>query len=288
MHNMFHNVKHCNPPDRDMTPDKNVSAIQVIDRAVTLMDALAREAGPASLKILAAESGLHPSTAHRILAALSEHGLIDRDEAHHYRLGPRLLQWSGRVGAGLDVRQLARPVMEWLRDQVGESVNLTTREGDQMVYIERAIPNRMMRVEQVIGSRAPLHVTAVGKLMLGESGDAAIDAYAERTTLPAYTKKTLATTERLKSDIHRSLKRGYALDNEEAEPGVGCIGVLIRDASGRAVAGLSISAPIERRRSEWVAEVKANIPLFTDLIIPTLANSLVWVRLSLWIVFRGL
>lgn len=256
MHNMFHNVKHCNPTHRTMTPDKNVSGIQVIDRAVTLMDALAREAGPASLKILAAESGLHPSTAHRILAALSEHGLIDRDEAHHYRLGPRLLQWSGRVGAGLDVRQLARPVMEWLRDQVGESVNLTTREGDQMVYIERAIPNRMMRVEQVIGSRAPLHVTAVGKLMLGEAGATATRDYAKRTGLRAYTVNTRAKVALLLADIDASRARGYALDDEEAELGVGCIGVLIRDASGAAVAGLSVSAPMERRQSAWIPLVQ--------------------------------
>jgi DNA-binding IclR family transcriptional regulator len=130
------------------------------------------------------------------------------------------------------------------------------REGSEVVYIDRVISNRMMRVEQVIGSRAPLHVTAVGKLMLGEAGDAAIDTYAAQTGLPAYTKKTLAISERLKADIRRSVKRGYALDNEEAELGVGCIGVLVRDGSGQAVGGLSISAPIERRRSEWVEHVK--------------------------------
>jgi DNA-binding IclR family transcriptional regulator len=239
-----------------MTPDKNVSSIQVIDRAVTLMDALAREAGPASLKVLAAESGLHPSTAHRILAALSEHGLIDRDSANLYRLGPRLLQWSGRVGAGQDLRQIARPVMEWLRDQLGESVNLTLREGDQMVYIERAIPNRMMRVEQMIGSRAPLHVTAVGKLMLGEVGATATREYARRTGLRAYTVNTRAKTVALLADIDASRARGYALDDEEAELGVGCIGVLIRDASGAAVAGLSVSAPMERRQEAWIPLVQ--------------------------------
>jgi DNA-binding IclR family transcriptional regulator len=220
------------------------------------MDALAREPGPASLKILSAETGLHPSTAHRILAALSEHGLIDRDSANLYRLGPRLLEWSGRVSAGQDLRQIARPVMEWLRDQVGESVNLTLREGDQVVYVERAIPNRMMRVEQVIGSRAPLHVTAVGKLMLGEAGADATKEYARRTGLRAYTVNTRAKAGTLQKDIDTSRARGYALDDEEAELGVGCIGVLIRDASGAAVAGLSVSAPMERRQTAWIPLVQ--------------------------------
>lgn len=232
------------------------SSIQVIDRAVALLDALAREPGPASLKVLAAETGLHPSTAFRILAALSEHHLVGRDGANLYRLGPHLLRLAGRVSVGLDLREAARPVMEWLRDQVGESVNLTVREGDQVVYVERVIPNRMMRVEQVIGSRAPLHVTAVGKMMLGEGGAAAIHDYAQRTGLPAYTANTRADERALLLDIDACQQRGYALDDQEAELGVGCIGVLVRDAGGAVVAGLSVSAPIERRRTEWIPLVQ--------------------------------
>jgi DNA-binding IclR family transcriptional regulator len=239
-----------------MNPDTPTSGIQVIDRAVALLDALGREPGPTSLKVLTAETGLHPSTAHRILAALAEHGLVARDGANLYRLGPRLLQLASRVSVGLDLREAARPVMEWLRDQVGESVNLTVREGDQVVYVERVIPNRMMRVEQVIGSRAPLHVTAVGKLMLGEGGEAAIRDYARRTSLPAYTANTRANARALLLDIDASLERGYALDDEEAELGVGCIGVLVRDAGGAAVAGLSVSAPMERRRAAWIPLVQ--------------------------------
>lgn len=230
-------------------------SIQVIDRAVQLLDAIATADVPATLKIVSAETALHPSTVHRILNALAAHGLVARGGDGAWRLGPKLRELAMRVEAQTDLREAARPVMEALRDALGETVNLTVREGDEVVYVDRVISHRMMRVEQVIGSRAPLHVTAVGKLMLGELGDVVIAAYAERTGLPAYTRKTLATVERLGNDIRRSLKRGYALDNEEAEPGVGCIGVLIRDASGQAVAGLSISAPIERRRSEWVAEV---------------------------------
>lgn len=233
------------------------TSIQVIDRAVQLLDAIATADVPATLKILSAETALHSSTAHRILNALAAHRLVARGDDGAWRLGPRLRELATHVEVQTDLREEARPVMEALRDALGETVNLTLREGDEVVYVDRVISHRVMRVEQVIGSRAPLHVTAVGKLMLGELGDAAIDAYVERTGLPAYTGKTLATADRLRNDIRRSLKRGYALDNEEAEPGVGCIGVLIRDASGQAVAGLSISAPIERRRSEWVAEVAA-------------------------------
>ena len=86
------------------------------------------------------------------------------------------------------MRRVAPPVMEWLRDQVGETVNLSLRDRDEVVYVERVTSSRMMRVEQVVGSRAPLHVTAVGKLFLGEEGDSAVRSYALRTGLPQYTR----------------------------------------------------------------------------------------------------
>lgn len=232
------------------------SGIQVIDRAVALLDALASQEGGASLKVLGLDAGLSPSTAFRILAALQAHGLVSRDGAGHYLLGSHLLHWSSRVRIRQDLREIARPEMQWLRDQTGETVNLTLQEGDEVVYVERVISHRMMRVEQVIGSRAPLHVTAVGKLMLGEAGLVAYEGYAQRTRLRPYTAKTLTDRNVLLQRIQDSIQQGYALDDEEAEPGVGCIGVLIRDATGAAVAGLSLSAPIERRQAEWIPMVQ--------------------------------
>lgn len=232
------------------------SPIQVIDRMSALLDALASEGDGASLKVLAAETGLHPSTVFRILASLIEHDFVARDGHGQYRLGPHLLRLAAKARVGLDMRGAARPEMEWLRDKVGETVNLTVRQGDEVVYVERVTPNRMMRVEQVVGSRAPLHVTAVGKLMLGEIGAAAIRDYARRTRLPAYTPNTRADLQKLLEDVGVCAARGYALDDEEAELGVGCIGALVRDASGSAVAGLSVSAPMERRRLEWVPLVR--------------------------------
>jgi DNA-binding IclR family transcriptional regulator len=231
--------------------------IQVIDRATALLDAIARYPEPVSLKILGAETGLHASTAHRILGSLIDNGFVERDRVGRYRLGLRLLQLGVRLHSEVDLRSIALPTMQSLRDKLGESVNLTIREGDVVVYLEKATPNRMMHVQQIVGSRAPLHVTAVGKLMLGAAGEDAIRGYAERTNLPAYTRNTVSTLPRLISECEQSLAQGYALDNEEAEIDVGCIGVLLYDGSGNVAAGLSVSAPIERRRMAWVDDVIA-------------------------------
>jgi len=234
-----------------------MSSIQVIDRSVSLMDAIAQYEASVSLKILAADTGLHPSTAFRILGALIDVGFVERDSASGYILGRKLTQLANKVRRGVDLREEALDIMQTLRDEIGETVNLTVREGDEVIYIERVTPKRMMRVEQVIGSRAPLHVTAVGKLMLGELGDHFLHSYAQRTGLPHYTKHTIATEKDLLNIVHQVHAQKYAYDNEEAEEGVGCIGVLIHDKSKSVVAGLSISAPIERRKDEWVKLIKS-------------------------------
>jgi DNA-binding IclR family transcriptional regulator len=233
-----------------------MSSIQVIDRCASLLDAIGKYEAPASLKILSADTGLHPSTAFRILGALIEAGFVEKDTAGHYTLGKKLVRLAGKVRRGVDLRGQALDIMEALRDAIGETVNLTVREGDEVIYIERVTSNRMMRVEQVIGSRAPLHVTAVGKLMLAELGADFIRAYARRTGLRPYTLHTVTTEQDLLNVVKQAQDRGYAYDNEEAEEGVGCIGVLIYDGSNSVVAGLSISAPIERRKEEWVKLVR--------------------------------
>lgn len=239
-----------------MKHDTDTSRIQVIDRATSLLDAIARYPEPVSLKILSAETGLHSSTAHRILASLIDNRFVERNPAGRYKLGMRLLQLGVRLHRNIDLRSIALPYMEILRDQLNESVNLTIREGDVVVYIEKATPNRMMHVQQIVGSRAPLHVTAVGKLMLGAGGENEIRSYAQRTNLPAYTRNTLSNLPDLLENCTTAFERGYSLDNEEAEIDVGCIGVLIYDSNGSVAAGLSVSAPIERRRMEWVKDVQ--------------------------------
>ena len=230
-------------------------SIQVIERLARLLDVIAGHEDTVSLKILSAETGLHPSTAFRILSSLADQGYVERSARGNYQLGVKLMQLGSRVHASVDIRKIALPLMEKLRDHLGETVNLTVREGDEVVYIERTLAKRMIRVEQVIGSRAPLHVTAVGKLMLGDQGEAACRTYTKRSKLPAYTKNTHTRITGLLHDCIAAAKRGYALDNEEAELGVGCIGTLIHDAGGHVVAGLSVSAPIERRRDEWIEQV---------------------------------
>jgi len=131
------------------------------------------------------------------------------------------------------------------------------RHDGEIVYIERTSSGRaMMRVVNIVGARAPLHITAVGKLFLLEEGPEGLRAYAERTRLPAYTRNTLTSVAALEKELERVRKQGYAVDNEEAELGVRCIGAAVHDDTGALVAGLSVSAPAERMKTAWAGLVR--------------------------------
>ncbi|MEW5942460.1 MAG: IclR family transcriptional regulator [Pseudomonadota bacterium] len=233
------------------------SSIQVIERLMKLLDALAQNPAPVGLKQLAHLTGLHPSSAHRILASMVEGRLVERVEPGTYRLGFKLLELGNLVKVRINVRQVALPYMQELAHELGETVNLILREGDQIVYVERIASTRsMIRVVQLIGARAPLHITAVGKVFLAEDGRAKCLEYARRTGLPVFTAHTISDPQQLVQEIEQIKNQGYALDREEAENGVCCIGAGIYGAEGKLVAGLSVSAPAERINWKWAARVK--------------------------------
>ncbi len=233
------------------------SSIQVIERMMHLLEVLAEHSGAVNLKTLAASTKLHPSTAHRILNVMVGSRMVERCEPGMYRLGLRLLEFGNLVKSRISVRQEALPHMQALQQKLGETINLSVRDGDHVVYVERASPGgSMMRVVQALGARVPLHVTSVGKLFLGEAGRDACAEYIKRSGLRAQTPNTITDAEAFAREIETILRQGYAFDREEAERGVSCIGAGIHNDDGKIVAGISLSAPSDRLKPEWAAEVK--------------------------------
>lgn len=235
----------------------NASSIQVLDRAMALINLLAGARGPVNLTHLAGQAGLHTASAHRILGALMAHGLVEKTGVGEYDLGVRWLEVGNRLRARLNIRQVALPYMQKLADITGETVNLIVRRGDEAVYVERISGRQtLIQVVQVVGAHAPLHVTAVGKIFLAEDSASGVMAYVERTGLPAYTTHTLTTLEKLNSELATIRQEQLAYDHEEAELGVACIGAPIRDAEGKLVGGLSISAPADHHKTDWAGALR--------------------------------
>lgn len=232
------------------------TSIQVIERMMALLDALANYSDPVSLKELSKVSGLHPSTAHRILNDMVVTRFVDRVEPGTYRLGMRLLELGNVVKSRLSVREAALDFMRSLHKKTQQTVNLSVRQGDEIVYIDRAYSERSgMQVVRAIGGRAPLHLTSTGKLFLSIDDAKTIRAYATRTGLAGHNKNSITDLARFERELSLVRARGYARDNEELELGVRCMAAGIFDDSGKLVAGLSISAPADRLQEEWLEDL---------------------------------
>lgn len=236
---------------------KSPNSIQVIERMMSLLDALAASPDPASLKQLAQETALHPSTAHRILGAMTSARFVERQEAGTYRLGIRLLELGNLVKSRINLREVALPFMLRLHENIGEAINLGIRDGDELVYLERTSSGRsLVRVVYLVGGRAPLHLTSVGKLFLATDSSDKLRDYARRTGLPGKTPHSLTQLGQLEKELDRIRRHDIAFDNEEAEIGLKCVAAPIRDDEGQLIAGLSVSAPTERHDPEWMNAVR--------------------------------
>jgi DNA-binding IclR family transcriptional regulator len=238
--------------------DHPTPTIQVLERSFALLDVLSQHADPMALKDISERTGLHPSTAHRILNDLAAGRFVDRPQAGMYRLGMRLLELGNLVKARMSVREAALAPMRELHRLTNQAVNLSVRQGDEIVYIERAYSERSgMQVVRAVGGRAPLHLTSVGKLFLAAEPNDRVRAYAARTGLAGHTRNSLTQVPALERELDGVRARGLAQDNEELEIGVRCVAAGVYDDSGKLVAGLSISAPADRLEPAWADRVKA-------------------------------
>ena len=189
------------------------------------------------------------------------------------RIGPRHVV-AGGAQAGLDVHRrpddafdqviLATPAteaaigpMRELHKLTHQPVNLSVRQGDEIVYIERTYSERSgMQVVRAVGGRAPLHLTSVGKLFLAHDEPQRVRAYATRTGLTGHTRNSLTELPSLERELEKVRRTAVSRDDEELELGVRCMAAGIYDDQGRLVAGLSISAPADRLEESWLERVK--------------------------------
>lgn len=242
-------------------------SIQVLERMFALINVLAKKEGLSSLKEISEKTNLHPSTTHRILNDLVIGRYVDRPEAGQYRLGMRLLELGNYVKARLNVRDAAINPMRELHQLTQQPVNLSVRQGDEIVYIERAYSERSgMQVVRAIGGRAPLHLTSVGKLFLSADDPQRVRAYATKTGLSGHTKNSITQLSALEKELSKARQYGIARDNEELELGVRCMAAGIYDDQGKLVAGLSISAPADRLDEEWLSKLENTAKHISELL----------------------
>lgn len=252
---------------KDELSHSHLPTIQVLERMFTLINMLAEKEGLTSLKEISEKTHLHPSTAHRILNDLVIGRFVDRPEPGQYRLGMRLLELGNVVKARLNVRDAAIKPMRELHLLTQQPVNLSVRQGDEIVYIERAYSERSgMQVVRAIGGRAPLHLTSVGKLFLAADDPHRVRAYATKTGLSGHTKNSITQLNALEKELAKARQYGTARDNEELELGVRCMAAGIYDDQGKLIAGLSISAPADRLDDGWLPKLELTAKHISELL----------------------
>jgi DNA-binding IclR family transcriptional regulator len=210
-----------------------------------------------SLGELTAAIGLHKSTVHRLLMVLEGHGLVDKSPLHaRYRLGMKLFELGNRAVATLNLRERARPRLEWLVTHTSETVHLSFLDRGEMLYIDQLEPKHSVPIFTTVGKRVGVHCSAAGKAVLACMPELAARDILQQRGMAPRTPHTFTSPDALIADLELTRARGYALDHEEAEEGIHCIAAPIFDCSGKANAAISISGHAfrfeEERRASMV------------------------------------
>jgi DNA-binding IclR family transcriptional regulator len=223
-----------------------MNQVRSVRRAIRILEAF-REGSSYTVTELARALELPKSSVYELVSTLASEGLLAKeDSSSRYRLGLRLMELARAANQHLEVRQVARPLIEKLRDQLNETVQLTILDGDEILYVDGCESSRQLRTFFQFGDRAPLHCTALGKAILANLPPAEIERRLRRRTLKAFTPATLTDPQALRRELARTASRGYSVDDMEHEEDVRCVGAPIRDREGRAFASISVSGPAHR------------------------------------------
>lgn len=221
--------------------------IESVDRALLLLKMFSDHR---ELRLTDARDalGVSQSTAHRLMAMLQYHGFVDQDPVSRmYLAGPALLEVGLAAVQNLDLRGVARPILESLAEATGETVHLGLLQGAEVLYMDAVESQAALRVSVRIGRRIPAHATSLGKAMLAAVPTERVEQLYPDEALEAVTDRTITKRRDLLAALAEVRELGYAENLEEGEPGVGSIGVAVVDG-GRLIGGLSVAAPRARLR----------------------------------------
>ena len=220
--------------------------VQVLERAVDILQVLSEDAHELTAGEVAERLSLHKSTIHRLLTVLDQHRLIRRNaETGRYALGLRLFEFGTRAVRGLQLRDQAQPHLDKLARETGETAHICVYDHGEMVSLAYAEGSRSLRMPATVGRRTPAYCSAVGKAMLAFLPESTLEDVFVRPPR-ACTEKTLVTREALLADLRQVRMRGYAIDNEEIERGLRCVGAPVWNYSGEVAAAVSVAGPAFR------------------------------------------
>jgi DNA-binding IclR family transcriptional regulator len=228
--------------------------IESVGRALRLLTVVA-ERGSVSVSAAADQLGVARSTAHRMLSTLLAEGFVRQDPVTKgYGPGRRMLEVGLSALRNLDVRAAARPELEALRDELGETVHLVLLEGTHILFVDSVESNRAVRVGSRTGMQMAAHCTAAGKVILAALPPAAIEEYLGALP-PGLTPNSITGLDAVRAELAEVASRGWATNFEESEDGLSAVAVAIPEPSGIARSSITVSLPAERLPRERAPEI---------------------------------
>ena len=231
------------------------ASVKPIRNAIRILELLGQEQGMGVTRI---SQLLHlpKSSVHDILSTLHNDGLVEKDcERNHYSLGLRLFELGNMARANLELRRISIPFLRSLNEDLDETVHLTILDGWEVLYVECFESAKQLRTYSVIGVRAPLHCTAVGKAILAFFTEKQVDQMIKAMGLARFTQNTITDRQRLDREMNIIRQQGYAVDDSEHEEGVRCIGAPIHNHEAQVMASISVSGPSQRMTPQRDEEV---------------------------------
>jgi DNA-binding IclR family transcriptional regulator len=222
------------------------TGVQSVDRAVSILEILARH-GEVGVSDVAAEIGVHKSTAFRLLATLEDRDLVEQTQDRgKYRLGFGVLRLAGAIPGRLGVTSQGRPACEALAAEIGETVNVAVLQAHYVVNVDQVRGGAAVAVQNWVGQLTPVHATSSGKVLLSQLTVEARHTLLAAAGLDRFTRRTVTSAATLERELVRVREIGYALTVEEYEEGLNAIAAPIRDHTGDVVAAVSVSGPAYR------------------------------------------
>ena len=230
--------------------------IQAIERAVAILNAFTPDEPEMGVSDLAQRLSLHKSTVHRFVVNLEAAGLLERNRTtSRYRLGLRIFELGSQVLAQMNLWEEAPPFLEGLVRDTGETGHLAIFDGGEAIYIEKVEARRALRIPWAIGRGYPAHATSLGKALLAHQSPHIIEAVIAERGLARCASRTICDREQLLDELERVRQVGYAIDDEEYEEGLRCIGAPIVGHTGTVVAAIGIGGPVTRVTPDRVREL---------------------------------
>jgi DNA-binding IclR family transcriptional regulator len=217
------------------------------ERVLILLRYIVDNPGGLSIREASRDLGYTPATVQRLTQALGNQGFVVQDKStERYHLGPEAVQLGLVALSRLEMRNIARPHLEGLSRETGETAFLGIPRGNHLIYIDKALSDHPIRADVPLGANRPYNCTAVGKVLLTGFPNGELERLASEGAFERRTERSIYEVDEVRAEIERVREQGWARDDQEFQPGMGCVAAPLRNHEGQVIAALNLSGPADR------------------------------------------